>query len=111
MQHPTPEQVDQMASLGRLRMPYETGGVLLRGNLIELPNSAPADDQGDRYVLTIDQLRETLGDASVDDVLFWHTHPAGGVGPSSVDLQARLPGFQYMVVALHVDGSAVTTRY
>lgn len=111
MQHPTPEQVEQMADYGRLRMPLETGGVLVKGKLLELPNSAPEDEQGDRYLLTIDQLRETIADATVDEVLFWHTHPQGHVGPSLYDLEGRLEGFQYMVVALQDDGAAVTTRY
>jgi proteasome lid subunit RPN8/RPN11 len=89
-------------------MPYETGGVLLRGKLIEIPNRAL---EMDLYNITIDDLREVVGDAMPDEVLFWHTHPGGMIGPSSMDLDARLEGFQYMVVSLDIDGSHLATRY
>lgn len=41
-----------------------------------------------------------------DDVWLWHTHPGGNVGPSRMDMQNRVEGVNYLVVALP-DGPAV----
>lgn len=109
MQHPTPEQLDQMASLARQRSPRETGGVLLRGELIEITNRAP-EDCTDLYNYTVDDLEAVIGDASVDEVLFWHTHPNGWIGPSRYDMESRLEGFQYLVVTI-TENAAIPVRY
>lgn len=99
-----------MAFLGSLRAPLETGGVLLRGVLIEMKNQAAEAERTDQYLFTVDALEAVIGDASIDEVLFWHTHPGGMVGPSKQDLEGRLEGFQYMVVALTED-AAIPVRY
>lgn len=99
-----------MAVIGRLRSPLETGGVLLKGELLELPNQAPMDERTDRYLIYLGHLETVIGDASVDDVLFWHTHPGGMVGPSKMDMEGRLERFQYMVVAL-TENDAIPVRY
>lgn len=99
-----------MARLGDLRSPLETGGVLLKGRLLELKNEAAPADQYDSYSIKMPALEAAIGNATIDDVLFWHTHPAGNVGPSKMDLEGRLEGLQYMVVALTKDG-AIPVRY
>ena len=107
VQHPSPEQLDEMARLGQVASPRETGGVLLAGVLIEMPNQSSEEDL---YSFLIDDLEQVIGDATIDEVLFWHTHPGGNIGPSKYDLERRLEGFQYMVVALTPEGP-VPARY
>lgn len=34
------------------------------------------------------------------DVLVWHTHPSGSVGPSKGDVESKIDGLRYLVVAL-----------
>lgn len=41
-----------------------------------------------------------------DDVLVWHTHPSGNVGPSQGDMRTRVEGVKYLVVSLP-NGEAV----
>jgi proteasome lid subunit RPN8/RPN11 len=110
VQHPTPEQLDEMARLGRLRFPQETGGVLHNGRLIEMPNRATPVDAVDSYLITVEDIFDAVGGATTEEVLFWHTHPGGMIGPSSVDLGSQIEGFQYMVVTVFPT-DYVATRY
>lgn len=34
------------------------------------------------------------------DVLIWHTHPTGSVGPSKRDMEYKVEGLRYLVVSL-----------
>lgn len=56
----------------------------------------------------IQQLTEDLGkeERVWEDVIVWHTHPSGFVGPSRGDMQNRVEGLKYLVVSLP-DGEAV----
>lgn len=35
-----------------------------------------------------------------EDVVIWHTHPSGHVGPSEGDMRSRIEGLKYLVVSL-----------
>lgn len=42
------------------------------------------------------------------EVIFWHTHPGGGIGPSRVDMQNKPPSGYNLVIALTEDGPVPT---
>ncbi len=46
----------------------------------------------------------------VENVAFWHSHPGGGIGPSTFDLQHKTP-FNFHCVLAVVDGELVPTWY
>jgi proteasome lid subunit RPN8/RPN11 len=82
--------------------------LLFAGAIIELPNRSSEDDL---YSFLVSDLEAVIGlDTPPSEVLFWHTHPGGNIGPSKYDLDRRLEGFQYMVVALTPEGP-VPARY
>ena len=69
-----------------------------------------ADDPHTSFKMLGSDLRFAMGsffeevDSSLwPEVIFWHTHPGGGIGPSRVDLQNRGPG-HYLVVAMTSEG-------
>jgi proteasome lid subunit RPN8/RPN11 len=44
------------------------------------------------------------------ELTLWHSHPNGGVGPSRIDMQQRLPHFEHLVVTLD-SGRVLFTWY
>lgn len=55
----------------------------------------------DSYSIDATTIRGLLEERDVwDDVLVWHTHPGGHVGPSRGDMRARVEGIRYLVVSL-----------
>lgn len=42
------------------------------------------------------------------EVIFWHTHPSGGIGPSRIDMQNKPPSGYNLVVAITADGPIPT---
>lgn len=46
----------------------------------------------------------------IENVAFWHSHPGGGIGPSTFDLQHKTPFVFHCVLSL-VDGELVPTWY
>lgn len=103
--YPTPEVVDQILSIGQRRYPREACGVVMPPNLVcELQNKARNPRKG--YEIDTEELVQVLADnmGSVSlerkDILLWHTHPSGTVGPSKGDMESRIDGFRYLVVAM-----------
>lgn len=58
---------------------------------------------------TVKQLLDDMTSAQRvwDNVIIWHTHPSGMVGPSRGDMHSRIEGLTYLVVSLP-NGEAVT---
>lgn len=106
-----PEHVSEMARLGRLRAPREACGVFARGRVLELPNRAVENDLANFTVEDLLVAVQDLDDLDLDEMILWHTHPGGHVGPSRTDLELREQSLQYMVVALLPDGSHAGSRY
>lgn len=98
--------VPRIIELGFEEMPKEACGVVIPElglpvdqwvrpmiNRAETPESAYAIDPA--------TIRGLVRDPVVwADVLVWHTHPSGHVGPSRGDLQGRVLGLRYLVIAL-----------
>lgn len=105
-----PEAVDEIMKLGNQAMPQEACGVLIlkfpRHFVRPLTNTSPTPEKA--YEVNNQELVETLVDLieaenivfAREDVIIWHTHPSGHVGPSRGDIAAKEPTLNYLVVAL-----------
>lgn len=116
--HLTPEMVEKINAVGRLRSPVEACGIILprpkqgensTSQIVELPNRSL---EPSAYKIEVADIRLQLGpDLSdrtlIEHLAIWHTHPAGNVGPSRSDMQKRREGLAYLVVALQDDGTAI----
>lgn len=107
--------VDEIAAIGKLRLPNEACGVLLpyplKGQqVIEIPNRAdfPLDSftmLGNDIELELNMhIESRVTEEQVRDILvnitFWHTHPKGNVGPSREDMRDKPPFGKSLVVSL-----------
>ena len=116
MLSPTPDQVKEITQIGMERAPEEACGIIVRygsqDKVIEIPNVA--ENRWDSYQLCTDSLDEVVIDIAKrqghclhsSEVIIWHTHPGGGVGPSKSDIDGKQPGFSYLVVTIP-DGKGV----
>ena len=108
-----PEALDAIKAIGTERMPSEACGVLLpNGEVIEMTNHSEQPE--DSYILEVNELHDKIEPwlAELPDhvdklnLIVWHTHPRGGIGPSKGDLDERIAGVRYLVVSLP-NGEAV----
>lgn len=100
--------VPKIVEVGLLRAPNEACGLIIPNLdqpidfwVHELTNRSP--DPTNSFVFDTAATKSLLSDPSVwEDVLIWHTHPSGGVGPSKGDLDNRHPQLhgRYLVVSL-----------
>lgn len=100
---PTPEQVQKIIEIGLARSPREACGIFTVAGLHELDNVA--SDPYDGYVIDVPELAQKLQlefgrSCGWDDFVIWHTHPSGHIGPSSRDMENKIDGLNYFVVAL-----------
>lgn len=98
--------------------PREAVGIMIAHRLFELPNLAEGIDEFRVEKASIVSLFERddvnwlmqQHGLTYDDVVLWHSHPSGGVGPSTTDLRSKTP-FKYHLVVSLVNGEAVFTWY
>lgn len=92
------------------KAPREAVGLILKsGQVLELTNYAPVPEKG--FEVSKAQILKKLQDLpDLLDVIFWHSHPAGGVGPSATDLKHKTPFSFHLVVTL-VEDDIVATWY
>lgn len=88
-----------------MRAPREACGILFSGIVVELPNYAETDGEytikGLDVVVAVKDICEgSREEVNPSEILIWHTHPSGLVGPSEGDLSSRLEMFRYAVVSL-----------
>lgn len=105
------DQIDQeLLRLTLLRAPNEAVGLILSdGRVVELVNRS--DNPTSNFSVARDDLLELVrNDPSPLEVSLWHSHPAGGLGPSRIDLQNKTPLKSHLVVSL-VDGAIVSSWY
>lgn len=103
-----PDAIEKIKALGEAIEPYEACGIILGvSDVIQLPNHS--DEPLDSYSVdkedVLDAIEEWLGeseDAALADLnlVIWHTHPGGNIGPSRGDLRVRVEGVHYVVVTL-----------
>ena len=98
--------VPKIVEIGMQRMPNEACGIIIPDLnytadewVHELANRSP--DPLNSYRIDPETIAGLLVDPEVwDDVLIWHTHPSGHIGPSKRDMEQRHPKLKYLVVAL-----------
>jgi proteasome lid subunit RPN8/RPN11 len=55
----------------------------------------------DSFVIDTKTIRQLITKAEQwRDVIVWHTHPGGNIGPSRGDLESKVEGVNYLVVTL-----------
>lgn len=91
--------------------PEEAVGLLTNdGRIFELPNHAP--ERGANFRVYKEDILSCIRMNELEDDLvgltLWHSHPNGGVGPSRIDMQQRLPFLQHLVVTLESSGAIFT---
>src|SRR5215471_12127957 len=97
--------VPKIIEIGLSRLPNEACGVVIPNLdyppdqwVQELMNRSP--DPLNNYVIDPATVAGLLVNPDVwEDVLIWHTHPSGHVGPSQNDMRQRDPRLKYLVVA------------
>lgn len=107
--------IQEIYLLGVQHQPNEVCGVILpspfRGSqVVMIPNesSTPTEHFLTSGKAIAAHLHEWLLNASSSDlmnIIFWHTHPRGNIGPSKGDLVNRVFGMYYLVVSLTDDGA------
>lgn len=104
--------VPRIMEIGQLRKPMEACGVVVpdlseapRDWVKELTNRSPSPHNA--YDIDPATITDLLAAPEIwGNVLIWHTHPSGHVGPSRGDMHARIDGLKYLVVTLP-NGEAV----
>lgn len=109
----TDAEEKQLANLARSGAPREVVGLITgRGEVILLPNHSVNPENSFEIrkhdILSVIRMNEL--EADLVDLTLWHSHPNGGVGPSRIDMQQRLPFMQHLVVTLS-DDDVVFTWY
>lgn len=110
------EALHLITRIGRSRAPAEACGLLLidpssPDRVIELANRAM--DPTRRYEFNSGDVIIALENNDIDpdsyqgELVIWHTHPGGSIGPSMEDLQQKVEGVPFLVVALLDDGTEI----
>jgi len=104
----SPEIVDQVLEIGVERAPREACGLITPDSkVVELPNSSKEPYKS--YDITTEDLVNALnsyiarthdGHFGPEQVVVWHTHPNGQIGPSQGDMQLKAERFRYLVVSI-----------
>jgi proteasome lid subunit RPN8/RPN11 len=98
--------VPQIMEIGLRRAPNEACGIVVPDLDVpaadwvhELQNRS--SDPLTSYEIDTATIKQLVDDPDAwADVLVWHTHPKGGVGPSKGDMESKVQGLRYLVVAL-----------
>ena len=108
--------VREIARVGRARVPNEACGILLptphKGKRVwEMPNRSkyPHDSfemHGADMAISIAEW-----DGDYEDIVIWHTHPGGNVGPSQYDIVNRVEKLANLVVSVPEKGKPLATWF
>lgn len=114
------EDLWEINRIGQLRAPAEACGLLLPTpdgytdegrprRVVEMPNRSKTPHN--TYMFTTDDVKISLErwlkltDPELhNDVIVWHTHPGGNIGPSAEDMRQKQTSLTYVVVALTPNG-------
>lgn len=101
---------DELHRIIMLRAPEEAVGLILEGGrVIELPNKS--ETPGNHFEVHKDDVIKALGTESDSSaIIFWHSHPSGGIGPSRTDMKHKSP-FPYHLVLTLLQGEMVPSWY
>ena len=92
--------------------PYEVAGLITNtGVIIDLPNHA--EEPTKNFEIRKGDILSALRMNEIEDLAdltLWHSHPNGGVGPSRIDMQQKVPFLNHLVVTIQ-GGDVVYTWY
>ncbi len=88
----------------------EVVGLIMPGDrLVLLTNHSKSPQNG--FEVSRREIFDVIsGQPDLDRVIFWHSHPGGGIGPSRIDMQQKMPVFRHLVVSI-VNDDLVYTFY
>jgi proteasome lid subunit RPN8/RPN11 len=96
-------------------LPNEVGGIIVREKEVHVLYNH-SEHPHNQFLFYLSELKTAVLHFKVpldrmnDDVVIWHTHPGGLVGPSREDMQNRTP-LKHHLVLTNVDGDMVATWY
>lgn len=102
---------DELSKIIRAKAPQEAVGLILNEDeVVELPNHSSTPTN--HFEVHKVDILGIIGHLDIDpqDVIFWHSHPSGGIGPSRTDLQQKTLFHYHLVLAL-IDGTIVPSWY
>lgn len=94
--------------------PNEACGIIYQEIVFPLRNHATTPQHN--FEVKLGELRALINNAGIplasvqEHVFLWHSHPGGGIGPSTFDLTHKTPLSHHLVVSL-VKGDLVPTWY
>lgn len=101
---------DQLKAIVLRNQPREAVGLLADdGRIIELTNHS-SEPEKNFEVTRIELLEVLSSEPHLKNLIFWHSHPGGGIGPSRTDMQQKMPHFIHLVISI-VDNDLVYTFY
>lgn len=89
-------------------MPNEAVGLILSNReVITLTNVSSTP--GNSFSLASQEIIDALEQESdLNKVTLWHSHPSGGIGPSTIDIHNRSPFKHHLVVSVTPEGLVYT---
>jgi len=91
--------------------PFEAVGLMQEGGpIIALENHS--ESPGNSFEIHKEEIINAIEDYGFDPmaVVLWHSHPNGGVGPSTTDMRSKTPFNHHLVVTVD-GGNLVYTWY
>jgi proteasome lid subunit RPN8/RPN11 len=105
----SPELVDQIRLIAGVEDTEVCGIITPDSQVVRMPNISP-NPQNSYQIGTGDlvnalcqyctRTESELSEIKVENVIIWHTHPGGLVGPSRGDMRSKVNGFKYLVLTL-----------
>ena len=103
----SPEVIEQIVRIGQSRSPREACGIIvpsLPPQVVEIDNTSDSPEDSFQIKANLKELMTGLGfyELTPADLVVWHTHPSGLIGPSAGDMGQKnlLADFRYLVVTL-----------
>lgn len=90
--------------------PFEAAGLILPDGEVKILRNR-AEDPRSNFLFYKEDLTHALeGVEDVSEIIVWHSHPGGGIGPSMIDIRQKTP-FRYHLVLTIVNNDIVPTWY
>ena len=101
---------DKLSLIIHDRAPLEAVGLILDGiRVVELPNKSPTP-KNSFEVHKSDIIKVLEKEEDLPEIIFWHSHPSGVIGPSKTDMRQKNNFMEYLVITITPDG-LIYTRY
>jgi proteasome lid subunit RPN8/RPN11 len=90
--------------------PNEAAGIILTdGTVVEMSNHS--NSPHNTFELNLADITSAIEkETDTSNLILWHSHPSGGIGPSRIDLRQKT-AFPYHLVLSLVEGEIIPTWY